>query len=86
MQQVTASEHYLPTASDCYCYYLQTSQQCACALGADAFSRSLWTSDQSVLDFVSKAPNSTNFLFLTYDCARCACSCAQACLQRAHLR
>ncbi len=48
---------------------LHMSQQCACALGADAFSRSLWTSDQSVLDFVSKEPNSTNFLFLAYDCA-----------------
>ena len=34
---------------------------------ADPFSRALWASDESVVDFVSKAPNSSNFLFITYD-------------------
>ncbi|KAK9821321.1 hypothetical protein WJX81_001912 [Elliptochloris bilobata] len=33
----------------------------------DPFSQALWTSDDSVVDFISKAPNSSNFLFITYD-------------------
>ena len=34
---------------------------------ADPYSRALWASDESVINFIRRAPNSSNFLFVTYD-------------------